>query len=439
MFGINKRFFFIVVTMKKTRVFYILLTVSMFVLTFYISGCGKTENKSGKAVLRMSYWDENQKTSIENLVKTFEKNHPDIKVKPELIPWNQYWIKLDAAASAHKAPDVFWMNVYLPKYVRANVIIPLNKFVEKDHLNLNNYFKTSIKLFSYREKLYAMPVQTDCIAVYYNKSIFDKYDVKYPENGWTWNDMIKTGLLLKKKIKQAGVKSVYPLVMELDPQPSYFNLIYQEGGHILSPNGSKSEYNTPQVIAAYNKIINLMKTGIMPSFKILSDTKGSEMFVSQKAAMIYMGTWQAKVFDNTSFAKNIGVVVMPTIKNNITLQSGVAYSISANTKYPEASWKLVEYLSGPEGSKVFAESGANIPAYKKAKKYYIKSLKYIDANVFYESLKHSVPFPTSPTISTWFGLIRQYEPDIFSGTIPVTTAVKEIGTQMDIILSKVRN
>jgi multiple sugar transport system substrate-binding protein len=426
-------------TNKKIRIYSILLIAFMFTLPFFISGCGKTKHKSGMAYLKMSYWDENQKTSIENLVKTFEKNHPDIKVKPELIPWNQYWIKLDAAASAHEAPDVFWMNVYLPKYVRAGVIIPFNKFIKKDHLNLNNYFKTSIKLFTYRGKLYAMPVQTDCITVYYNKGIFNKYHVKYPKNGWTWNDMIKTGLLLKRRIKQAGVKGVYPLAMELDPQPSYFNLIYQEGGRILSPNGRKPEYNTPQVIAAYKKIIYLMHSGIMPSFNILSGTKGSEMFISQKAAMLYMGTWMAKVFDDTSFAKNIGVVVMPKIKNNITMQSGVGYSISANTKYPKAAWKLVKFLSGPEGSKVFAESGSNIPAYKKAKKYYIKSLKHIDANVFYEALKHSVPFPTSPTISTWFSLIRQYEPDIYSGNIPVATAVKEIANQMNIILSRVKN
>jgi multiple sugar transport system substrate-binding protein len=398
-------------------------------------GCSKqNQEENGKTILRFSYWDENQRATVDAYVKLFMKENPDIYVKAELVPWSQYWTKLDASAMAGDMPDIMWMNTDLPKYVRADLILPLDSFIKKDNINLNDYEESMVKLYNFRERQYAMPKGLDVVVVFYNKNIFNKYNVSYPKHGWTWNDLIRIGTDFKSKAGNYNNK-IYPLVMELDPQPSYFNLIYQENGYVFSADGLKNGFGLPQDAEAFKKILYLMETGIMPSYTILSDTKGTDLFLSQKAAMLYMGSWQAANFEKASFADKIGVIQMPKIKNNVTVVGGIGYCISNQSKHKEAAWKFVKFLSGFEANKIQGERGTDIPAYKKAQKYYVNHYKNIDAEMFLKAVKDSVPYPTSPYFAKCNGIIEDYQSDIFSRRIPVDKAMKEMSKEMDIIMN----
>lgn len=57
---------------------------------------------------------------IQENVDAFNAAHEgEIKVNIEQIPWDTYWTKLDASLETNEAPDVFWMNTYVQKYVDA--------------------------------------------------------------------------------------------------------------------------------------------------------------------------------------------------------------------------------------------------------------------------------------------------------------------------------
>ena len=60
--------------------------------------------------VRISFmiWDEVQRPVFDEIVAEFMEANPEIDVEIQLTPWSQYWTKLDAAAGAGEAPDVFW-------------------------------------------------------------------------------------------------------------------------------------------------------------------------------------------------------------------------------------------------------------------------------------------------------------------------------------------
>jgi multiple sugar transport system substrate-binding protein len=417
---------------KIKKILYLLICI--FVLAVFW-GCSKQYDEgSGKTTLRFAYWDENQRATVDDYVKLFMKENPNIYVKAELVPWSQYWTKLDASAMAGDMPDVMWMNTDLPKYVRADLILPLDHYIMKDNINLSDYEKNMVSLYKFKGTQYAMPKGLDVVVVFYNKNIFDKYKVDYPDKGWKWDDLLKIGEKLKKRMKVSD-GNFYPLVMELDPQPSYFNFIYQEDGYVFSKDGLSNGFGLPQDAEAFRKIIFLMKSGIMPSYTILSDTKGTDLFLSQRAAMLYMGTWQAANFEKSSFADRIGIIQMPKIKNNVTVMGGIGYCISNQSKHKEAAWKFVKFLSGFEANKIQAEKGTDIPALRSAQKYYIDYFKKINAKIFIEAAKDSVAYPTSPFFAKCNGIIEDYQSDIFSGRIPIATAMQEMSKEMDIIMN----
>lgn len=206
------------------------------------NGGAKTESGSEKTKITFALWDEVQKPVFDEIVDKFEAENTDIEVEVQLTPWSQYWTKLDAAMGSDSAADVFWMNTYLPKYADAGVLEPLDEYIEKDGINMEDYVSVVKDAYNYKDVQYCMPKGMDTVQVFYNKNIFEKYNVEEPKEGWTWEDMKRLAGQLKTEIETAG-SDEYPVLMELDPQPSFFNFISQSGGYVLSGDRKKAGFD----------------------------------------------------------------------------------------------------------------------------------------------------------------------------------------------------
>lgn len=368
----------------------------------------KVSNKKTK--ISFALWDEVQKPVFDEIISAFEREHPDIDVDLVLTPWSQYWTKLDAAMGANTAADVFWMNTFLPKYADAGVLEPLDSYIEKDGVDLNQYVNVMKESLSYNDVQYCLPKGFDTVQVFYNKALFEKYGIEEPEEGWTWEDMVSMAASLREKI-EAGGANEYPILMELDPQPSYFNFILQSGGFILKDK--KAGFDQEGTIQAYRDVLALMEKGLMPDVQVLSDTKGTDLFLSQKGAMLFMGSWKISVLDKASFAEQIGVVPMPAKKNgNQSVIGGLGYAMNANSKNKDASWELIKFLAGEEANKMQAEAGIDIPALISAQQYY--KTEHLDTAVIMESVKTGFPFPTSLSVADWLPAVMENSSRIFS-------------------------
>lgn len=387
-----------------------------------------------KTKITYALWDESQKPFFDQIVTKFEEANADIDVEVQLTPWSDYWTKLDAAMGAGSAADVFWMNTFLPKYVNAGVLEPLDSYIQAAGLDMNGYVAVIRNAYNMNGVQYAMPKGMDTVQVFYNKAIFAKYGVDEPKDGWTWADMVATGTKLKEAIAAAG-GSEYPLVMELDPQPSYFNFIVQDGGFIISDDQKTAGFDQAGTVKSFQDVLDLMSAGVMPDSKVLSDTKGTDLFLSQKAAMVFMGSWKALLMDEASFAADIGVVPMPKMDaSNASVMGGLGYAMNVNCQNKEAAWKLIQFLSGEEANKMQAEGKIDMPALISAQQYYVPNFKHIDASVFYKVAETGFFFPTSTSIAEWLPVVMDFSSQILSGTVTPADGCKAIQDQMQPIL-----
>ena len=87
-----------------------------------LAGCGSSDDKAaggGKVELVYRLWDEQQEVGYKTVFAEFTKENPDITVRMEVLPWDQYWTKLTTELASGKAPDVFWLTVdYFPDFAR---------------------------------------------------------------------------------------------------------------------------------------------------------------------------------------------------------------------------------------------------------------------------------------------------------------------------------
>ncbi|HWR22554.1 MAG TPA: sugar ABC transporter substrate-binding protein [Feifaniaceae bacterium] len=378
-------------------------------------------------------WDENQYPVYEEICKKFTAE-TGISVDLQLTPWDQYWTKLDAAATAGNAADVFWMNVYMSKYYDAGVIEPIESYFTADGLNKDDYIKAMADLYSIDGKLVCMPKGLDVVVVAYNKAIFDKYGVAYPQEGWTWADMEKTGAALRDAIKAAGGEE-YPLVMELDSQPSYLQFWIQDGVVPYGPDFTKTNFSDPAATKAFDDVMSLMDQGIMPSFTVLSDTKGTDLFISSRAAMVYVGSWKSVVLDGCSIASDIGLVTMPTRSvSNVCTLGGISFAINSSAADKDAAWQLVKYLGGEESNKMQAEGRIDIPALKSAQQYYAPAFQNIDPTAFVTQSGISTVYPFHARMFDWNNLQNDIVAQIWSKAVTPADGLKELAAEADAII-----
>lgn len=75
--------------MKK----WMLLALTL-ILAIGLSACGGSSSgksaNNGKTVLTLALWDTNQEKAMQEMADAFTKENPNIKIKVEVTPWDQY-------------------------------------------------------------------------------------------------------------------------------------------------------------------------------------------------------------------------------------------------------------------------------------------------------------------------------------------------------------
>ena len=76
------------------------------------------------------------------------------------------------------------------------------------------YYQDVLSLYTLDNKYYAVPKDYDTIGLWYNKTLFDKAGVSYPDDTWTWDDMYNAAVKLTDK-----ANGIYGYAANSDEQP----------------------------------------------------------------------------------------------------------------------------------------------------------------------------------------------------------------------------
>ncbi|WP_160685595.1 sugar ABC transporter substrate-binding protein [Clostridium sp. C2-6-12] len=403
-----------------------------------LAGCSGSNSSAGgsKGDVTLTYaiWDKNQEPGMRAMADAFEKKNPGIKVNVEVTAWDQYWTKLEAAASGGSLPDVFWMHPnQAARYASNSVLLDLTDKIKGSSLvSLDKFPKDLVKVYENGGKNYALPKDFDTIGLWYNKKLFDEAGVAYPNENWTWNDL----LAASKKITNPE-KGIYGFGAPLDLQQGFDNFIFQNGGKVLSDDKTKSGFDTPAVKEAMQWYIDLsVKEKVSPNQQQFSENSYTAFFESGKTAMALFGSWMLSEFGSNEYvAKNCDVTVLPQGKQRATIYNGLGNAVAASTKHKEEAWKFVEYLGSEEANKIQAESGVAIPAYQGTTEAWMKTQTKFNSKVYADMLKYAVINPYSKETDKWQTAEKETLLKAFTGEVPVNQACDEVAKKTNEILA----
>ena len=286
--------------------------------------------------------------------------------------------------ASNLAPDVIFINnLNIPVYEK--YLLDLNDIIK----NKNDYYPQVLDTMTYKNRLLAIPRDVSTLVVFYNKDLFDKNNLPYPNENWNMIEFLNTAKALTNN-------GVYGISFE---ENSLFYLPYMrafEGG-ILSSNGEQimNSENSQKGINFYSDLRN--RYNVAPKkYQSASETM-AQMFINGRLAMHLSGRWLVpKYREDVKF--DWDVVNFPNIngKSSVTLDSS-GYAITKVSKRKDDAIKLVEFLSSDKAIQKFTTTGLIVPARIDTinSSAFLDNKKPMNAKVFIDVIKNSEKTPVN--------------------------------------------
>lgn len=367
------------------------LVVRLFVLLTCL--LASVSSFADPVTIRFSVWDGDKALeTIRSLVADFEKQNPDIKVKLENYPdYNLYHQKMLVTYAAGVAPDVVMMD---PQHFQAlavrKALLPLNQFFEKTPgFDINSYYKPIVDAHSYQGVCYVLPRDIAPMGIiYYNKEMFKKAGLPYPDGTWTWDFKIRP------ELKEKDFLWVCDQFTKKNESGKYVQWGYTSGwtglfadmivfatgllpyDNMESP--TKVLVGSPEYAKAMQFAADFMnKFHYAPSVteqsSAFAGATAQALFIQQRVAMYQNGIWEVpnvrkllKPGSKEFFEWDVALAPAYAGKDGKKVlkfpTGGSGYGIMSSTKNQDAAWKLCRFMGGEPGMIAMAKAGIAQPA-----------------------------------------------------------------------------
>lgn len=320
--------------------------------------------EAGKIVLRVGTGDSGEGLAPHQaIIARFEAENPDIQVQLEPVGAGDYYQRILNQIASGNPPDILQIgDDAVPSFVDRKALVSLDEFIGDTQypLDMSIYLPGVLEPGRWAGSQYLLPKDFTPLAVYYNKKIFDQYGVPYPQEGWSWDDFLRTAQALTRDTDGDGATDLWGAQLTGSWTPGFEYWVAAAGGLLVSPDGVSflGYMDSPQSADALQFVHDLYHVHrVAPIPTSLSPfSEGNDQFAQGEAAMRLFGRWpQASLRE--SAAVELGVVGLPrrARQANILLWSG--FGISSLSKNREAAWRFLRFYVGEQGAEVWKDWG----------------------------------------------------------------------------------
>ena len=327
----------------------ILLSLLVTAAVLGMSACSSDSSSGdGKTVLRYATWDSGESLKIQqDIAKEFEKEHKDVKVQVEAYG-DGFDQKIAASFGAKNPPDV----MYMWDFTTYNQSLePLDSYLNKDpDFNKDDFYEGLFNYTTVDNKLYGMPIGFSTMVVYYNKQLFDQYNIPYPQEGWTWDEFKEIAEKLVDKSKKQYGFSVTSEPGSYDLQ----SLVWSNGGSFISDDGNNIDgiMNSPETVEAVQLYSDMVKDGTAVLTGGKNQQSASDIFKAGKLGMLINGIWPLQGYKDAKV--DFGTVMMPAFDSKPVkgLINSASISIAKDSKHKDLAWEYVKFYSSEKAIKM---------------------------------------------------------------------------------------
>jgi multiple sugar transport system substrate-binding protein len=420
------------------RVSRVVAVVLAAMLLLSMAGCGSSD---GKTYLTFQIWDVNQRDGMQAMCDAYTAQHPDVVIEVQVTSWDEYWTKLEAAAESNTMPDIFWMHTnQILYYSDFGMLADLTDLYDDVDPNFysDHFSEISLDNASGSDgQLYGVPKDKDNVCLVYNMEMFDAAGVSYPDETWTWDDLVSASAAIYEATGKYGYMAY------ADDQLGYWNFVYQAGGYILNEDKTASGFTQPATVKAMNFYIGLQQNDWCPTQTYFAETTPGTAFFSEIGAMYFEGNWNllSEMEDYPDMVGKWDIAVLPMCPDpesgdgRATISNGLCYSTAAKGENLEIVKDVLKFFGDEEAQRIQGESGAAIPAYEGLEETWMTAFEdfdyQLDLDIVLDQFDYAIQSVNNASRPKWKTSVSDELLKIYSGEVSIDEGLEYMRNAVD--------
>ncbi|WP_240927606.1 ABC transporter substrate-binding protein [Paenibacillus thiaminolyticus] len=313
------------------------------------------EAASEKVTLKVL--DYSEKGFNESFGDAFTAKYPNIEVKviPTLNANGKSVLRGDELRKLEdkEKPDLLLPDQdSLEKYVAEGRLVDLEPYIaQSKSIKLANMNQNIVNSMKVKGKLYTLSPTFMTKGLFYNKTLFDKYKIKYPKNKMSWAEVMDLAAEFKNKAgsdKVEGFDYDHHLFSLANTIARSYNLTYRD----VSKGGKNITLNTKEWKPIFEMVLKAAKKNAITTEK--------EAFLAGNAAMTVDDSFFLRSIKLQNIKFEWGVVsepVNPARPISSAAGANHMFGISAESKHADAAWKFIEFVNSDDFAKGYLKDG----------------------------------------------------------------------------------
>lgn len=291
------------------------------------------------------------------LIASFEKENPGLKVRWVDVPWADMERKILTAVSAKTAPDVVNLNPnFASQLAERNAWLDLDSKIsatDRDQYLLNIW-----KASTLNGKSFGLPWYLTTRVTIYNTDLLKQAGVAKPPA--TYAELAQVSKQIKDKTGKYGFfATVVP-----EDSGEILESFVQMGVQLVDADG-KAAFNTPQGKAAFQYWVDLYKNGLMPKEALTEGHRHAiDLYQRGDTAVLASGAEFLNTIANNAptiakISTSAPQITGETGKKNVAVMNLV---IPKDTDVPDAALRFALYVTNNANQLAFAKAANVLPS-----------------------------------------------------------------------------
>jgi multiple sugar transport system substrate-binding protein len=319
-------------------------------------------NAGGKVELVISRWAGPHADDQAAILKQFE-NETGIHVRMDAIDYFQLRQKQTLNLSGKTgAYDLIWaQEVWLPEYVSAGYLLPLDDFVKDSALSgkdfdLQDFNPNLVKINTINGKLYALPTFVQTPLMVYNKELLQKAGLQPPKN---WEETLTVAKVLHEKGKGIAL----PAKQGLAAVDIWIAMARSNNGNYFNEEG-KLQLVTEQNIETVQYWKDLVAVAMKGSPNWHFDEVNKALqFGEAPIGLTISGLCGALEDEQQSkVAGKLGYAALPYKIRPFGTLSFWSWGVAADSRHPKEAYRLAAWLTSKSIEKQMSLKDGQIAA-----------------------------------------------------------------------------
>jgi len=296
--------------------------------------------------------------AFNKVVESYNASHENKVVTTE-VPFGELVQKYATAIAGGQAPDALSMDlIYTPAFAAAGQLEDLTDWA-KSLPYFNSLSPSHVKLGTYQDKIYGLPLSVETSVFAWNKDLYKKAGLDPEKAPATWEEIEANA----EKIRKLGD----------DTYGFYFSgggcggcmiftftpLVWGAGADILSEDSKTATRDTPQMRKAVGFYRDMVKKDLVPASAASDNGTSFLSFTNGKIGQQSLGAFAIGTLVTQHPEINFGVTLIPSVDGApSSFAGGDNFVITKGTTKLDAVKDFLEYTYSPDGQKIMAKYGS---------------------------------------------------------------------------------